>query len=53
MQNWILFQTLTNSGGGFGSELEKKLKNKENFIRGADSSFYEMKIFLIKSSSTE
>ena len=52
MQNLILFQTVTNSHGEFGFERENKLKNKQNFIRGADFSFYEMKIFLIKNSSS-
>ena len=52
MQNLILFQTVTNSDVKFGFERENKLKNKQNFIRGADFSFYEMKIFPIKNSSS-
>ena len=52
MQNLILFETVTNSDGKFGFERENKLKNKQNFIRGADFSFYEMKIFPIKNSSS-
>ena len=53
MQNWILFQTLTNSGGEFVSQRQKKLKNKENLIHTNEFSFEKMKIFLIKSSSSE
>ena len=30
MQNWILFQTATNSDREFGSERQKKMKNKGN-----------------------
>ena len=45
MQNLILFQPVTNSDGEFGFERENKLKNKQNFIRGADYSFDEMKNF--------
>ena len=52
MQNLILFQTVTNSVGEFAFERENKLKNKQNFIRGEVFSFYEMKIFLIKNSSS-
>ena len=29
MQNWILFQTVTNSDLEFGSERQKKMKNKQ------------------------
>ena len=32
MQNWILFQTVTNSDREFVSQPHKKLKNKENWI---------------------
>ena len=53
MQNWILFQTVTNSAGEFGSQPHKKLKNKENLIHADEFSFEKMKIFLIKSSSSE
>ena len=45
VQNLILLQTVTNSDGKFGFERENKLKNKLNFIRGADYSFDEMKNF--------
>ena len=51
MQNWILFHTLTNWDREFGSHLQKKLKNKENFIRADEFSFEKMKISLQKNSS--
>ena len=51
MQNLIFFQTVTNSDGEFGFERENKLKYKQNFIRGPDYSFDEMKIFPTKNSS--
>ena len=53
MQNLILFQTVTNSDGEFGSQPHKKLKNKENFIRADEFTFHKIKIFHIKSSSSE
>ena len=53
MQNLILFQTVTNWDRQFGSQPQKKLKNKENFIHADEFSFEKMKIFLIKSSSSE
>ena len=53
MQNWILFQTVTNSGGEFVCQPQKKLKNKENLIHSNELSFEKMKIFFIKSSSSE
>ena len=53
MQKSILFQIVTNSDGEFGSERQKKLKNKENLIDAEEFSFEKMKIFLIKSSSSE
>ena len=53
MQNWILFQTVMNIDREFSSQLHKKLKNKENFIRGEDFSFYEMKICLMKDWFSE
>ena len=53
MQNWILFQTLTNSGGEFVKQPQKKLKKKENLIHTDEFSFEKMKIFLIKTSSSE
>ena len=51
MQNLILFQTVTNSGGEFVSQLQKKLKNKEDFIFEDEFSFHKIKIFHMKSSS--
>ena len=53
MLNCILFQAVINIDRVFWSEPQKKLKNKENFIRGKDFSFFEMKIFRIKNSSSE
>ena len=53
MQNWFLFQTVTNCDGEFVSEKHKKLKNKENFIHANEFNFHKIKIFLIKTSSTE
>ena len=53
MQNLILFHTVRNSGGEFMSQPQKKLKNKENLIHADEFSFEKMKIFLIKSSSSE
>ena len=53
MQNWILFQTVTNAAREFGSQAKKKLKNKENFIRADEFIFHKIKIFLIKNSSSE
>ena len=52
MQNWILVQTVTNLAREFGSQPQKKLKNKQNFIRGEDFSFYEMKMFPLKNWSS-
>ena len=53
MHNLILFETVTNSDGEFGSERQKQLKNKENFIREDEFSFEKMKIFHMKNSSSE
>ena len=53
MQNWILFETVTNSDRKFGSERQKKLKNKENLIRADEFVFHKIKIFLIKNSSSK
>ena len=53
MQNLILFHTLTNSGGEFMCQPHKKLKNKEYLIHADELGFEKMKIFLIKSSSSE
>ena len=53
MQNWILFQTVTNSDREFVSQPHKKLKNKENLIDADEFSFEEMKIFLLKISSSK
>ena len=53
MQNWILFQAVRNWDREFWTHLQKKLKNKENFIRADEFIFQEMKIFLIKNSCWE
>ena len=53
MQNWILFQTVTNSDEKFGSQPRPKLKNQENFIHADEFSFHKIKIFLMKNSSSE
>ena len=53
MQKWILFQAVTNSAREFGSQPQKKLKNKENFIRADEFIFHKIKIFHIKNSSSE
>ena len=53
MRNWIFFQTVANSGGEFGSEQQKKLKNKENLIHANELSFDKIKIFLMRNSSSE
>ena len=53
MQNLILFQTVWNSDPEFGSQLHKKMKNKENFIRADEFSFDKFKIFLMKNSCWE
>ena len=50
MQNSILFQTVTNWDRGFRSQLHKKLKNKDNFIRADEFSFRKIKMFLMKNS---
>ena len=53
MQNLILYHTVTNSGGEFMSQPHMKLKNKENWIQADEFSFEKMKIFLIKTSSSD
>ena len=53
MQKLILFQTVINSDGEFVSQPHKKPKNKEHIIHVEEFSFEKMKIFLIKSSSSE
>ena len=53
MRNLIRFQTVTNSGGEFVFQAHKKLKNKENLFRADEFTFHEIKIFLIKRSSSE
>ena len=53
MQNWFLFQTVTNSHGEFVFERDTKLKNKENLIHADEFTFHKIKIFLIKTSSSE
>ena len=50
MQNLIVFQTVTNSDGEFGSEWQKKLKDKENFIVVDEFTVHKIKIFLMKNS---
>ena len=52
MQNLIVFRTVANSGGEFGSERRKKLKNMENLIHADEFTFHKIKIFLIKNSSS-
>ena len=53
MQNLILFQTVANSDREFDSQPQKKLKNKENLLHADEFTFHKIKIFLIKSSSSE
>ena len=53
MQNWKLYQTVTNCDGEFVSERQKKLKNKENLICRDEFSFHKIKIFRMKNSSSE
>ena len=53
MQNWIVFQTVTNSDREFVSQPHKRLKKKENSIDADEFSFEKMKIFLIKNSSSQ
>ena len=50
MQNWILFQTVTNWDREFGPQLHKKLKKKENFIRADEFIFRKIKICRMKNS---
>ena len=50
MQYLIVFQSVTYSDGEFGSERQKKLKNKENLIHIDDFTFRKIKIFLMKNS---
>ena len=37
----------------YGSELHKKLKNRENFIRAEEFSFHKIKIFPRQNSSSK
>ena len=53
MQNLILLQTVTKWDAEFGSEPHEKPKNKENNIPADEFTFQKIKIFLIKSFSTE
>ena len=53
MQNWIVFETVTDSYREFAAKRQKKLKRKENFISGEDFSFHEMKIFPMKNSCSK
>ena len=50
MQNWILFQSVTNWDREFGSQLHKKLKNMENFIGADEFIYHKIRIFLFKNS---
>ena len=50
MQNWILFQTVTNWDREFGSHLHKKLKNMENFIGADEFIFHKIIICRMKNS---
>ena len=50
MQNLILFQTVTNPGGEFVSQLHEKLKNKKNLIPADEFTYHKLKIFLMKNS---
>ena len=51
MWNLIVFQPVTGLDEEFRSQPEKKLKNKQNFIRANELTLHKVKIFLIKSSS--
>ena len=53
MQNLILFRTVRNSDGEFGSEVHKKVRNKENLIHAVEFSFDKINIFLMKSLSSK
>ena len=53
MQNSILFQTGTNWGWEFVSQMRKKLKNGENLIGADEFIYHKIKIFLIKNSCCE
>ena len=50
IQNWILFQTVTNLNAEFECERRKKLKNRENLIHAEEFSLDKIKIFLMKNS---
>ena len=53
MQNWILFETITNWDRELGSGRQKKMKNKGNLIHADEFSFNIIKIVFIKSPSIE
>ena len=53
MQDWILFQAAINIDREVWSQPQKTLKKKKNFLCEENFSFYEMKIFPIKNSSSE
>ena len=53
MQNWIIFQTVTNSDREFLSEPHNKLKDNENCIDADEFSFQKIEIFLKKNSSSK
>ena len=42
MQNWSLFETGTNWGWEFESQLRKKLKNRENLIDADEFRFHKI-----------
>ena len=50
MQNWILFQTVSNSDREFVSQPHKTLKNKENFIGADEFIYHKINILLFKNS---
>ena len=53
MRNLIVFQTVTNSDQEFVSEPQKKLRNKKNLIHADQLPFDKIKIFPMKTSSSE
>ena len=53
MQNWIFYQTVTNSDREFLSERHNKLKNNEYCIDADEFSFQKIETFLKKNSSSK
>ena len=53
MKNWILFQTVTTSDREFVSQAHEKLKNKKNLIPADEYTCQKIKIFRMKTSSSE